>query len=139
VLQLRDTKTGRRKGTDIGANPYAQGWREWDERYADLVLGKRNWQITAAGLMVITLVLAFGMVWLSTRSKFVPYVVEAVEKRWDADRQAIGLSLNPRRPYTKPPQVLVRHPSAFACDSWVARTAMVRLPHVIPCAESQEA
>ena len=46
------------------------------ERYADLVLGKRNWQIAAAGMMAITLVLAFGMVWLSTRSKFVPYVVE---------------------------------------------------------------
>ncbi len=26
--------------------------------------------------MAITLVLAFGMVWVSTRSKFVPYVVE---------------------------------------------------------------
>ena len=50
--------------------------QEWDERYADLVLGKRNWQITDAGMMAITLVLAFGMVWVSTRSKFVPYVVE---------------------------------------------------------------
>jgi type IV secretory pathway TrbF-like protein len=27
-------------------------------------------------MMVITLVLAFGMVWLSARSRFVPYVVE---------------------------------------------------------------
>ncbi len=27
-------------------------------------------------MMVITLVLAFGLVWVSTRSKFVPYVVE---------------------------------------------------------------
>ena len=55
---------------------YLKARQEWDERYADLVLGKRNWQITAAGMMAITLVLAFGMVWLSTRSKFVPYVVE---------------------------------------------------------------
>jgi type IV secretory pathway TrbF-like protein len=51
---------------------YLKARQEWDERYADLVLGKRNWQITAAGMMVITLVLAFGMVWVSTRSKFVP-------------------------------------------------------------------
>jgi type IV secretory pathway TrbF-like protein len=43
---------------------------------ADLVLGKRNWQIAATGIMAITLVLAFGMVWVSTRSKFVAYVVE---------------------------------------------------------------
>src|SRR5437879_17548 len=55
---------------------YLKARQEWDERYADLVLGKRNWQITAAGMMAITLVLAFGMVWVSTRSKFVPYVVE---------------------------------------------------------------
>jgi type IV secretory pathway TrbF-like protein len=27
-------------------------------------------------MMAVTMVLAFGMVWLSTRSKFVPYVVE---------------------------------------------------------------
>ncbi len=37
---------------------YVKARREWDERYADLVLGKRNWQI-AASLMVITPVLAF--------------------------------------------------------------------------------
>src|ERR1700685_1339342 len=55
---------------------YLKARQEWDERYADLVLGKRNWQITAAGMMAITLVLAIGMVWVSTRSKFVPYVVE---------------------------------------------------------------
>ena len=55
---------------------YLKARQEWDERYADLVLGKRNWQITAAGMMAITLVVAFGMVWVSTRSKFVPYVVE---------------------------------------------------------------
>lgn len=30
------------------SNPYLEARREWDERYADLVLGKRNWQ-TGAG------------------------------------------------------------------------------------------
>jgi type IV secretory pathway TrbF-like protein len=32
---------------------YLQARREWDERYGDLVLGKRNWQITSAGLMLL--------------------------------------------------------------------------------------
>jgi type IV secretory pathway TrbF-like protein len=41
---------GSVRGTDMSANPYVQGWQEWDERYADLVLGKRNWPITAAKL-----------------------------------------------------------------------------------------
>jgi type IV secretion system protein TrbF len=58
------------------ASVYLKARQEWYERYPDLVLGKRNWQITAAGMMAITLVLAFGMVGVSTRSKFVPYVVE---------------------------------------------------------------
>ena len=31
-------------------NPYLEARREWDERYADLVLGKRNWQMAAGGL-----------------------------------------------------------------------------------------
>ena len=59
----------------MSANPYVQGWREWDERYADLVIGKRNWQIAAAGLLLATIILAAGMVWLSARSRYVPYVV----------------------------------------------------------------
>jgi type IV secretion system protein TrbF len=60
----------------MAANPYVEARREWDERYADLVLGKRNWQIAAAGLLVVSLILASGMVWLATRSRYIPYVVE---------------------------------------------------------------
>ncbi len=59
----------------MAANPYVQGWREWDERYADLVLGKRNWQIAAGCSLLISLVLAVGIVWLALRSRYVPYVV----------------------------------------------------------------
>jgi type IV secretory pathway TrbF-like protein len=29
----------------MSANPYLEARREWDERYADLVLGKRNWRM----------------------------------------------------------------------------------------------
>ena len=60
----------------MAANPYVEARREWDERYADLVLGKRNWQIAAGGLLVVTLILASGLVWLTTRSRYIPYVVE---------------------------------------------------------------
>jgi len=30
------------------SNVYLEAGREWDERYADLVRGKHNWQIAAA-------------------------------------------------------------------------------------------
>jgi type IV secretion system protein TrbF len=55
---------------------YLQARREWDERYGDLVLGKRNWQITSAGLMLLSLILALGIVWMSARIKVIPFVVE---------------------------------------------------------------
>ena len=60
----------------MNSSPYVEARREWDERYADLVLGKRNWQIAAGGLLVATLILASGIVWLSSRSRYIPYVVE---------------------------------------------------------------
>jgi type IV secretory pathway TrbF-like protein len=58
------------------SNPYLEARREWDERYADLVLGKRNWQIAAGGLLLLSLILASGIVWLGSRSCCIPYVVE---------------------------------------------------------------
>jgi type IV secretion system protein TrbF len=60
----------------MAANPYVEACREWDERYADLVLGKRNWQIAGGGLLLVSLILASGIVWLATRSRYIPYVVE---------------------------------------------------------------
>ena len=53
----------------MAANPYVQGWREWDERYADLVVGKHNWQLAAGGLLIVSIILATGMVWLASRSR----------------------------------------------------------------------
>src|SRR5260370_6382151 len=55
---------------------YLQARREWDERYGDLVLGKRNWQIASGGLMLLSLILALGIVWMSARTKVIPFVVE---------------------------------------------------------------
>jgi type IV secretory pathway TrbF-like protein len=60
----------------MAANPYVGAWRAWDERYADPVLGKRNWQIVAGGLLLICLVLAIGMVWLASRVRYVVYAVQ---------------------------------------------------------------
>ena len=35
-----------------------------------------NWQITSAGLMLLSLILALGIEWTSARTKVIPYVVE---------------------------------------------------------------
>ncbi len=75
----------------MAANPYLQGWREWDERYADLVIGKRNWQLAAGGLLVLGIILAAGMVWLSSHSRYVVYAVQ-VDKLGYALAQAQPLT-----------------------------------------------
>jgi type IV secretory pathway TrbF-like protein len=75
----------------LGANSYAEGWRAWDERYADLVVGKRNWQLAAGGLLVVSVILAAGMVWLSSHSRYVVYAVQ-VDK--------LGYALTQAQPLT---------------------------------------
>jgi type IV secretion system protein TrbF len=55
---------------------YIQARRECDERYGDLVPGKRDGRNTSASLMLLTFVLAPGIGWMSARSKVIPYVVE---------------------------------------------------------------
>jgi type IV secretion system protein TrbF len=78
LLNLRATPTrnGRDSEQQMESEFYLQARREWDERYGDLVLGKRNWQITSAGLMLLSLILALGIVWMSARTKVIPFVVE---------------------------------------------------------------
>ena len=75
----------------MSASPYVQGWKEWDERYADLVIGKRNWQLAAGGLLVVSIILAAGMVWVSSHSRYVVYAVQ-VDK--------LGYALTQAQPLT---------------------------------------
>jgi len=74
------------------ANSYAEGWRAWDERYADLVIGKRNWQLATGGLLLVSIILAAGLLWLSTHSRYVIYAVE-VDK--------LGFALTQPQPLTR--------------------------------------
>jgi type IV secretion system protein TrbF len=60
----------------MAANPYVGAWKEWDDRYADHVLSKRNWQLAAAASMVVSTILAVGMVWQASRSHYVVYAVQ---------------------------------------------------------------
>jgi type IV secretion system protein VirB5 len=75
----------------MAANPYVAEWRAWDERYADHILSKRNWQIAAGGLLVLSLVLAVGLIWLALGTRYVVYAVE-VDK--------LGYALTQAQPLT---------------------------------------
>ncbi|MCP3963591.1 MAG: conjugal transfer protein [bacterium] len=50
--------------------------REWDDRFAHLARGKRNWQLAALGLLAANLVLSAALAWLSTQSRITPFIVE---------------------------------------------------------------
>jgi len=56
-------------------NPYLAARREWDERYGDQIARARNWRTAAFLSAAITLVATSGVVWLSVRSRVVPFVV----------------------------------------------------------------
>ena len=49
---------------------------EWNRMYANLIMGKRNWQIVAFLELVVVVILSSGMVYCAQKSKVVPYVVE---------------------------------------------------------------
>ena len=61
--------------TEGDYNPYLAARREWDERYGDQIARARNWRTTAVLCILVALVATSGVVWLSVRSRIVPFVV----------------------------------------------------------------
>ena len=56
-------------------NPYLAARREWDERYGDQITRARNWRNVAVLCALVALAAVSGVVWLSVRSRIVPFVV----------------------------------------------------------------
>lgn len=56
-------------------NPYLAARREWDERYGDLITRARNWRTMAFICGLIALVSSGGLIWQSSKSHVVPFVV----------------------------------------------------------------
>jgi type IV secretion system protein TrbF len=54
---------------------YLAARREWDERYGDFINRARNWRTVALFCSLAALVAVGGVVWLSARSRIVPFVV----------------------------------------------------------------
>jgi type IV secretion system protein VirB5 len=71
-------KARREKASPVAIiehNPYLVARREWDERYGDLINRARNWRTMALLSGLVALVATAGVVWLSARSRVVPFVV----------------------------------------------------------------
>lgn len=57
------------------SNPYLNARREWDERYGGLISRARNWQLIAAGSLVVAVVAVVGIAFVGSQSKIQPFVV----------------------------------------------------------------
>src|SRR5438046_10757019 len=60
-------------------NPYLAARHTWNERYLTLATSIRNWQLIAAGLLLTTLGLGAGLVYVTSQQQVVPYIVEVDE------------------------------------------------------------
>ena len=54
---------------------YVAAQRAWDVRYGDVIKRAQHWRLFALGLLACCVLLIFGMINLSSKSRIVPYVV----------------------------------------------------------------
>ena len=62
--------------TEEPVTPYQKAAQVWDERIGSARVQAKNWRIAALSSLVLSMVLAGGLIWQSTRSIVTPYVVE---------------------------------------------------------------
>src|SRR5260370_36399428 len=69
------TPANSRAATTAAHNPYLAARKEWDERYGDFITRSRNWRVLALLLGVVAFIQAGGLIYLSSKSKVIPFVV----------------------------------------------------------------
>ena len=76
------------------ATPYQAAAQVWDERIGAPRVQAKNWRLMAFGLLVLTLLMAGGLVWRSAQSIVTPYVVEVDKEHV----RAVGEAATPYKP-----------------------------------------
>ena len=70
-------RSGNRYGeTPAPVTPYQRAAQVWDDRIGSARVQAKNWRIAALVSLMLSFVLAGGLVWRSTESIVTPYVVE---------------------------------------------------------------
>ncbi len=64
------------EGATSNGHPYLQGRYEFERAFGDLARRRQTWQVVAMLSLVVSAVLAVGLVGLARTQKVVPYVVE---------------------------------------------------------------
>jgi type IV secretion system protein TrbF len=75
ALRLANLEKSASTKPDAAYNPYLAARHEWDERYGDQVSRAKNWRTVALLCGLIALVSTGGVVYLSARSRVIPFVV----------------------------------------------------------------
>ena len=83
-------------------SPLGRSRREWDDRYAGLARGKRNWQLAALGLLAVDALLSAGFIRLATESRITPFVVEV-------DQLGQAVAFGPAEQLRKTDERLIRY------------------------------
>ena len=96
--------------TPAPVTPYQKAAQVWDERIGSARVQARNWRLMAVGGLFLSAALSGGLLWQSTQSRVVPYVVEV-------DRLGEPRALEPAERDYKPtdPQI-AWHLSQFITD-----------------------
>jgi type IV secretion system protein TrbF len=90
--------------------PYLRASQAWDERIGSARVQARNWRLCALGCVLVSLAAVGGLVYQSSKSQVVPYVVEV-------DTQGQVRAVGPAQMTYVPSQALVqKHVSDFVRD-----------------------
>ncbi len=81
--------------TPVPTTPYQAAQQLWDERIGSSRVQARNWRLMAFGCLALSMVIACGLIWQSSRSRITPYVVEVDHL---GEVKAIGPAMQAYRP-----------------------------------------
>jgi type IV secretory pathway TrbF-like protein len=101
------------------ASAYTEAWQPWDDRLADHVIAKRNWQLAFGAMTIVALALVVAVVWLASRIRYVVYAVEV-------DKLGYALALaQPLTPTTGPANEMIARMERFEVAEYIRDTRSV--------------
>lgn len=96
--------------TGVLETPYLRAAAAWDERIGSARVQAHNWRLCALGCVLVSLVAVSGLIYQSSKSQVVPYVVEV-------DTQGQVRTVGPAQVAYVPSQAIVqKHVSDFVRD-----------------------
>ena len=101
------------------ASAYTEAWKPWDDRLADHVIARRNWQLAFGAMTLVALALAVCVIWLSARVRYIAFAVEV-------DKLGYALAMpQPLTPQTGPADEMIARMERYEIAQYVRDTRSV--------------